>query len=49
VTQLRTCSPQIVRSEMIKLHSLGTVPNHIPDHVFSKPLCPMQFRDDLLP
>ncbi len=26
VTQLRTCSPQIVRREMVKLHSLGTIP-----------------------
>ena len=34
VTELRKCSPQIVRREMVKLHSLGTVPNHIPDHVF---------------
>ena len=23
---------------MIKLHSLGIVPNHIPDHVLSNPL-----------
>src|SRR6185437_16882765 len=40
VTQLRTCSPQIMRGEMVKLHSLGTVPNHIPDHVFREPIAP---------
>jgi hypothetical protein len=32
--------PQVVRREMIKLHPFGTIPNHIPDHVFSDPLTP---------
>jgi hypothetical protein len=40
VTQLRTCSPQIVRREMIKLHSLGTIPNHIPDDVLRETFAP---------
>ena len=40
VTQLCTCPPQVVRCEMIKLHPLGTVPNHIPDHGFRDSFAP---------
>jgi hypothetical protein len=40
VTQLCTCPPQVVRREIIKLHSLGTVPNHVPDYVFRDSFAP---------
>jgi|ERR1017187_5512519 hypothetical protein len=40
VTQLCTCPPQVMRREMIKLHSPGTIPNHIPDDVFRDSLPP---------
>lgn len=39
VTQLRTGSLQIVRRELVKLHSLGTIPNHKPD-VFRETFAP---------
>jgi hypothetical protein len=40
VAQLRARPPQIVRREMIKLHSLRTVPNYVPDHVFRYSFAP---------
>jgi hypothetical protein len=32
--------PQIVRREMIKFHSFSTIPNDIPDHIFSNSFTP---------
>src|SRR6266851_7238194 len=40
VTQFCTCPPQIVRRDVVKLHPQGTVPNHIPAHVFKDPVTP---------
>jgi hypothetical protein len=33
VTQLRACSPQVMRCDVLQTHPLTTGPNHVPDYV----------------
>lgn len=40
VTQLRACSPQVVRRDVLQTHPLTTGPNHVPDYILRDTLPP---------
>ena len=40
MTQLRTCSPQVVRRDVLQTHPLTTPPNHVPDYILRDALPP---------
>jgi hypothetical protein len=40
VTQLRACSPQVVRRDVLQTHPLTTGPNHVPDYILRDALPP---------